>query len=40
MQDFEVTEVQTYVDGLLGIKTFDIYSSTTTKVKKLKSFSR
>jgi len=33
-QDFEVTEVQTFVDGLLGVITFGIYTPTTTKVQK------
>jgi len=33
-QDFEVTEVHTFVDGLLGIITFGIYTPTTTKVQK------
>lgn len=32
--DFEVTEVQTFVDGLLGVITFGIYTPTTTKVQK------
>ncbi len=34
VQDFEVTEVQTFVDGLLGVITFGIYTPTTTKVQK------
>lgn len=33
-QDFEVTEVQTFVDGLLGVITLGIYTPTTTKVQK------
>jgi len=33
-QDFEVTEVQTFVDGLVGVLTFGIYTPTTTKVQK------
>lgn len=33
-QDFEVTEVQTFVDGLLGAITLGIYTPTTTKVQK------
>jgi len=33
-QDFEVTEVQTFVDGLLGVITFGIYTPTTTKVQR------
>lgn len=32
-QDFEVTEVQTLVDGFLGIITLGIYTPTTTKVQ-------
>ncbi len=34
VQDFEVTEVQTFVDGLLGVIAFGIYTPTTTKVQK------
>lgn len=33
-KDFEVTEVHTFVDGLLGTITFGIYTPTTTKVQK------
>ena len=33
-EDFEVTEVQTFVDGLLGVITLGIYTPTTTKVQK------
>lgn len=33
-QDFEVTEVQTFVDGLVGFITLGIYTPTTTKVQK------
>ena len=33
-QDFEVTEVQTFVDGLVGVLTLGIYTPTTTKVQK------
>jgi len=33
-QDYEVTEVQTFVDGLVGVLTFGIYTPTTTKVQK------
>ena len=33
-KDFEVTEVQTFVDGLIGVITFGIYTPTTTKVQK------
>jgi hypothetical protein len=33
-QDFEVTEVQTFVDGLVGLLTLGIYTPTTTKVQK------
>ena len=33
-KDYEVTEVHTFVDGLLGIITFGIYTPTTTKVQK------
>lgn len=32
--DFGVTEEQTFVDGLLGVITFGIYTPTTTKVQK------
>jgi hypothetical protein len=32
--DFEVTEVHTFVDGLLGVITFGIYTPTTTRVQK------
>jgi len=33
-EDYEVTEVHTFVDGLLGVITFGIYTPTTTKVQK------
>ena len=33
-QNFEVEEVHTFVDGLLGAITFGIYTPTTTKVQK------
>jgi len=33
-KDFEVTEVQTFVDGLIGVLTFGIYTPSTTKVQK------
>ncbi len=33
-ENFEVTEVHTFVDGLLGILTFGIYTPTTTTVQK------
>ena len=33
-QDFEVTEVQTFVDGLIGLLTFGIYTPSTTKVQQ------
>ena len=33
-KDFEVTEVHTFVDGLLRVITFGIYTPTTTKVQK------
>ena len=33
-EDFEVTEVQTFVDGLLSILTLGIYTASTTKVQK------
>jgi len=32
--DFEVTEVQTFLDGFLGVVTFGIYTPSTTKVQK------
>ena len=32
--DYEVTEVQTFVDGLVGTITFGIYTPTTTRVQK------
>jgi hypothetical protein len=32
--NFEVTEVQTFVDGLIGVLTLGIYTPTTTKVQK------
>ncbi len=32
--DFEITEVQTFVDGLIGTLTFGIYTPSTTKVQK------
>jgi hypothetical protein len=34
VKDFEVTEVHTFVDGLVGAITFGIYTPTTTKVQK------
>jgi len=33
-ENFEVTEVQTFVDGLVGVLTFGIYTPSTTKVQK------
>lgn len=33
-KDFEVKEVQTFVDGLVGILTLGIYTPSTTKVQK------
>jgi len=33
-KDFEVTEVQTFVDGLLGVLTFGIYTPSTTTIQK------
>ncbi len=33
-KDFEVTEVQTFVDGLIGVLTLGIYTPSTTKVQK------
>ncbi len=33
-KDFEVTEVQTFVDGLVGVLTLGIYTPSTTKVQK------
>lgn len=33
-ENFEVTEVQTFVDGLVGILTLGIYTPSTTKVQK------
>jgi hypothetical protein len=33
-KDFEITEQQTFVDGILGVITFGIYTPTTTFVKK------
>ena len=33
-KDFEVTEVHTFVDGLLGVITFGIYTPTTTMIQK------
>ena len=33
-KDFEVTEVHTFVDGLIGVLTFGIYTPPTTKVQK------
>ena len=33
-KDFEVTEVQTFVDGLLGVLTLGIYTPSTTKIQK------
>ncbi|MGB0391654.1 MAG: Bor family protein [Salibacteraceae bacterium] len=33
-KDYEITEVQTFVDGLLGVITFGIYTPTTTKIQK------
>ena len=32
--DFEVTEVHTFVDGLINALTFGIYNPTTTKVQR------
>jgi Bor protein len=32
--DFEVTEVQTFLDGLIGVLTFGIYTPSTTTVQK------
>lgn len=34
VENFEVTEVHTFVDGLLGVLTFGIYTPTTTKIQK------
>ena len=33
-KDFEVTEVHTFVDGLIGALTLGIYTPTTTKIQK------
>lgn len=33
-EDFEITEVQTFVDGLIGVLTIGIYTPSTTKVQK------
>ena len=33
-KNFEVTEVQTFVDGLLGVLTLGIYTPSTTKIQK------
>ena len=33
-KDYQVTEVHTFVDGLLNIITFGIYTPTTTQVQK------
>lgn len=32
--DYEITEVRTFVDGLLSVITFGIYTPTTTKIQK------
>ena len=32
--NFEITEVQTFVDGLIGVLTLGIYTPSTTKVQK------
>lgn len=33
-KNYEITEVQTFVDGLLRVITFGLYSPTTTKIQK------
>ncbi len=33
-KDYQVTEVHTFLDGLIGSLTFGIYTPTTTKVQK------
>jgi hypothetical protein len=33
-KNYEITEVQTFVDGLLGVITFGIYTPSTTKIQK------
>lgn len=33
-KDYEITEVQTFVDGLIGVLTLGIYTPTTTKIQK------
>ena len=33
-KDYEVNEIHTFVDGLIGVLTFGIYTPTTTKIQK------